>query len=70
MEDHGTLTQLALLLAAAFAGGAVLQRLHQPVLVGYILVGFILGPSVLGIVHDTNQICTPSAQVGQIVAYC
>ncbi len=58
MEDHSTLTQLALLLASAFAGGALLQRLHQPVLVGYILVGFVLGPSVLGVVHDEEQIKT------------
>jgi len=58
MEDHSALTQLALLLAAAFLGGALLQRLRQPVLVGYILVGFVLGPSVLGVVHDQEQIKT------------
>ncbi len=56
MEDHGALTQLALLFAAAFVGGAFLQRLKQPVLVGYILVGFILGPAVLGFVSDEGQI--------------
>ncbi len=56
MEDHGALTQLALVLAIAFAGGALLQKLHQPVLVGYILAGFSLGPSVLGLVHDHEQI--------------
>lgn len=57
MQDHvGTLTQLALILAAAFAGGALLQRLRQPVLVGYILVGVILGPSVLGLINDEHQI--------------
>lgn len=56
MEDHTSLTQLAFVLAAAFGGGAMLQRLHQPVLVGYILAGVILGPSVLGIVSDKDQI--------------
>ena len=57
MENHaGNLTDLAVVLAACFAGGAVLQRLKQPVLVGYILVGILLGPSVLGIVHDREQI--------------
>ncbi|MCB9987831.1 MAG: cation:proton antiporter [Rhodospirillales bacterium] len=59
MEAHASnLTELALILATAFAGGAILQRLHQPVLVGYILVGFLLGPSVLGLVHDKHQIET------------
>ena len=59
MQDHvGTLTQLALVLAAAFAGGALLQRLRQPVLVGYILVGILLGPSVLGVISDEHQIKT------------
>lgn len=56
MEDHHTLTQLATVLAAAFLGGAVFRKLKQPVLVGYIIVGLILGPSVLGIVEGQKEI--------------
>lgn len=57
MEDHAaTLTELAVVLAAAFAGGALIQRLRQPVLVGYILTGIVLGPSVLGLLEDREQI--------------
>lgn len=57
MEDHASsLTQLAVVLAGAFIGGTVLQTLRQPVLVGYILVGLILGPSMLGLIHDREQI--------------
>lgn len=57
--DHGTsaaLTQIAIVMAAAFAGGALVRRLNQPVLVGYILVGLLLGPSVLGVVSDQSEI--------------
>ena len=57
MEDHAAaLTQIAIVLAAAFAGGALVRRLNQPVLVGYILVGCLLGPSFLGVVNDQHQI--------------
>lgn len=56
MEASGSLTEFAFVLAAACAGGAVLNKFKQPVLVGYVLAGIILGPSVLGFVHDTEQI--------------
>lgn len=57
MEAHGPdLSQIALVLAAAFAGGSVLKRFGQPVIIGYILVGMILGPSVLGLVSHGEQI--------------
>jgi CPA2 family monovalent cation:H+ antiporter-2 len=56
MEDPHALTHLATVLAAAFAGGAVFRKLKQPVLVGYIIVGLILGPSVLGIVQGREEV--------------
>lgn len=56
MEDHYALTHLATVLAAAFLGGAVFQRLRQPVLVGYIVVGLLLGPSFLGVVQGQEDI--------------
>lgn len=57
MEAHGPdLSQIALVLAAAFAGGSVLKRFGQPVIIGYILVGMLLGPSVLGLVKQGEDI--------------
>jgi len=48
--------QFALLLAVAAVVGAVALRLRQPLLVGYIVVGILLGPSVLGWVTAHDQV--------------
>ena len=45
-----------MVLAAAFLGGAVFKKLKQPVLVGYIIVGLILSPSVLGVVKGQEEV--------------
>lgn len=42
------LIELGVLLAAARLAGEVFKRLHQPALVGEILVGILFGPTVLG----------------------
>lgn len=46
------LTHVATVLALAFLGGLFLQRLRQPALVGYILVGAIIGPGLFGLQGD------------------
>lgn len=57
MEEHASnLSQIALVLAAAFAGGSILKRFGQPVIVGYIIVGMLLGPSFLGLVSNAGEI--------------
>ena len=56
MEHTHALTHLAVILAAAFLGGALFRRLKQPVLVGYIIVGIILGPSMLGLVQESKDV--------------
>ncbi len=43
------LTHVAIVLFVAFAGGLLLQYFRQPRLIGYILAGAFLGPSVLGL---------------------
>lgn len=49
MEPTFELTRIAFVLFLAFAGGLFLQRLKQPAVIGYIIVGAIIGPGLLGI---------------------
>lgn len=56
MEHSFDLTTLALIVVAALGCGLLLIRFRQPVVVGYILAGAILGPSVLGLVTDREQV--------------
>ena len=55
MEIH-SLTYVSLILSVCFLSGLFFKRLRQPVLVGYIIAGIILGPSVLGIAETTATI--------------
>lgn len=48
-------TLLLLLLCARFIG-EIFERFKQPAIIGEILAGVVLGPSVFGIVHFTNEI--------------
>ncbi len=58
--------QFALMLAIAAVVGAFALRLRQPLLVAYIVVGILLGPSVLGWVTAHDQIDL-LAQIGVTV---
>ena len=49
-------TEVAMLLLLAAAVGAVGVRLRQPLIVGFIAVGILVGPSVLGMVSANDQI--------------
>jgi CPA2 family monovalent cation:H+ antiporter-2 len=44
----GIAADIALIVVAAFLGGAVAQRLGQPLIVGYILAGIMVGPYTAG----------------------
>ena len=47
---------IAILLAAALVGGMLAHRLKQPVILGYLIVGVIIGPNALGWVSDPDLI--------------
>ncbi|MEK7628164.1 MAG: cation:proton antiporter [Patescibacteria group bacterium] len=49
MESAFGITHIAFILFFAFLGGWLLQRLRQPALIGYIVVGAIVGPGLLGL---------------------
>ena len=56
----GIATDIILLVVVAFGCGLVLQRLGQPVILGYIAAGIILGPHTGGVtvsnVHDIERL--------------
>ena len=53
---HEPYAEFALLLIIATAVSALAVRLRQPVLIAYIAVGIVVGPSVLGLVTAHEQI--------------
>jgi Kef-type K+ transport system membrane component KefB len=59
------LADLAIVLAAAKLGDEVFKRLHQPALIGEILAGLLVGPSVLGIV-EPGEVLEVFAELGVV----
>jgi CPA2 family monovalent cation:H+ antiporter-2 len=49
-------TILAILLAAALAGGIIAHRLKQPVVLGYLVIGAVVGPHALGLVGNVELV--------------
>lgn len=56
MHISHELTQIALVVVSALLGGMVLVRLKQPVFLGYVAVGVLLGPSGLCILETREGI--------------
>ena len=56
MHEAVNLTEIALVVLAALAGGLVLARLKQPPILGYILAGIFLGPSGLALIDSREQV--------------
>lgn len=51
----------AVLLAAALVGGMIAHRLRQPVILGYLVIGILVGPHSLGMVGNVEIIETAAA---------
>jgi len=56
MLNTDPLITLSLLLAVALAGGMLAHRLKQPVILGYLIIGVIVGPHALKLITDTRLI--------------
>ncbi len=50
------LITLSVLLAAALVGGMLAHRLRQPLILGYLIIGIIVGPHALRLITDTHLI--------------
>lgn len=66
MEAFGLLRDLAAVLLVALLAGLLCLRLKQPVLVGYLLAGMLIGPAGWGFVSDETTIAH-LAEVGVIL---
>jgi Kef-type K+ transport system membrane component KefB len=58
--EHGPLTDIAVCIVAAWLFGVVAQVLRQPVLLAYLVAGFVIGPQGIGIVTDGHSISSIS----------
>lgn len=58
--------QLAIILIAAELGGYVCRKLKQPTVLGRLLMGVVIGPSVIGLVEPTETLINLS-QLGVIM---
>mgnify|MGYP003700519559 CR=1 FL=1 len=57
MEGHtSSITELALVVVAALGCGLIMRHFRQPILLGYIVAGAVLGPSGFGLVENREQI--------------
>jgi CPA2 family monovalent cation:H+ antiporter-2 len=56
MTGFDTVVNVAIVLAAALVGGMIAHRLKQPVILGYLFVGIVIGPYGLGVVKDVRLI--------------
>ncbi|MGI8963791.1 MAG: cation:proton antiporter [Thermomicrobiales bacterium] len=56
MEEYRLIVDLVIALGAALLGGAVAQRLGQPVLIGYIVAGILIGPNTPGLVAEIANV--------------
>ncbi|WNZ24015.1 sodium:calcium exchanger [Leptolyngbya sp. NK1-12] len=57
-EDFRLIVDLVVVLAAAAGGGLLAALLRQPVLLGYLVAGAIVGPAGLGLVKELIQVET------------
>ena len=64
-DAAGALTDLFIVLLAAKLGDELFKRIHQPTVVGEILAGVLIGPSVLGLV-DLGEVLLVFSELGVI----
>lgn len=57
---------LAIILGSTLLAGQLSKRIGMPAVIGQLLVGIILGPAVLGILHD-NQFIQTFSEIGVVL---
>lgn len=66
METYVIFKDLAIILISAKLCGLLAGKLHAPQVVGQIIAGLLIGPSVLGLVQ-TNELISGMAEIGVVL---
>ena len=66
MEDFSFLLTVAIIILSTKFLGEASEKVHMPQVVGALIAGVILGPSVLGVVSETDFLAK-SAEIGVII---
>lgn len=66
MESYGFLLDVAIILISTKLFGLLTKRIEMPQVVGALLAGIILGPGLIGILHET-EFMDQIAEIGVIV---
>ena len=66
MESYSYLLFLAIILLSTKVLGLASSKVKMPAVVGALLAGLILGPSVLGVVEET-EFLTMTSEIGVII---
>src|SRR5262245_53617519 len=57
---------ILLLLVVSRVAAEIAERVHQPAMIGEILAGLILGPALLGLIHESSEL-TAIACIGLLM---
>ncbi|MDD4877125.1 MAG: cation:proton antiporter [Dehalococcoidales bacterium] len=63
MQQSDPFVAVSILLAAALLGGLIAHRLKQPIIIGYLIIGVVIGPYTLGLIGDLD-IVEAAATIG------
>ena len=69
MEAYNVFKDLAIIILAAKIFGILARKCKAPQVVGEIIAGLIIGPSILGWVDQTNFL-VQTAEIGVILLMC
>ncbi len=66
-SDHALYRDLAYVFIAALLGGVIAKRLHQPLIIGYVLGGIFIGPFTPGPTISDIHVLELFAEIGVIL---
>lgn len=65
--ENVILLEISLLLISAYIGGSLATKINMPAVLGQILAGIIIGPTVFNLLHGESEITSVLAEIGVLL---